>query len=126
MISPADMRQLIENMYAAHAVLWTLGFTPDELFVSAPKIVNAPEPGNHATLYVRRGGLQFTYWMEPRLEREEAEQFLRGWAAFAERADRIPIEDRNAMVRRSLVWRTKHELLRALLAKGFTFTAIQN
>lgn len=125
-MGPTEMRRLLEDMYAAHAILWSLGFDASELFVSAPNILNAPVPGRYATLIVRRGEQQFTYWMTPRLEGEDVDRFLAGWLAFAARVKRIPRDDLDALVKRSVVWREKTALLSGLAAKGFRFTACEN
>lgn len=124
-VRPRDLRPTIEEMYAAHCVLWNLGFSPDELFVSTPNVLNGDPPGHYATLTIRRGELKFIYNLSPRLEEAECDRFLAAWLAFAERRGHTKAElDR--MVWRSKVWREKSSFLAALTLKGFRFTAVEN
>jgi len=122
-IPPHELRRTIEEMYAAHCVLWNLGFSPDELFVSTPNVLNGDPPGLYATLTVQRGELRFIYNLPPRLSDASSRRFLRAWLAFAERGDRAPKAELDRMVWRSEVWRRKAELAAALTVKGFRFTA---
>lgn len=125
-LRPRDLRRTIEEMYAAHCVLWNLGFSPDELFVSVPNVLNGDPPGYYATLTLRRGPRSFIYNLAPRLEETEGERFLSSWLAFATRLPELPMAELDRMVKRSDVWHRKASFLAALAAKGFRFPAVEN
>lgn len=125
-LRPRDLRRTIEEMYAAQCVLRTLGFSPEELFVSAPNVLNGDPPGHYATVTVRRGELSFIYNLAPRLSEADCDRMLKAWSAFAGRLRRAPIAELEAIVRKSDVWRRRTEFVSALAAKGFRFTAVEN
>lgn len=121
-----DLRRTIEEMYAAHCILWNLGFSPDELFVSTPNVLNGDPPGHYATLTLRRGELRFIYNLPPRLEEADCDRFLEAWKSFAERGPDKSTAELDRMVRRSEVWRRKASFVAALTLRGFRFTAVEN
>lgn len=121
-----ELRRVIHEMYAAHCILWNLGFSPDELFVSTPNVVNGDPPGLYATLTLRRDELAFVYNLPPRLDEADAELFLARWLEFADRVRRIPKSKLDRIVRGSDVWRRKGEMLMVLARKGFRFQAVEN
>lgn len=125
-LRPRQLRRTIEEMYAAHCVLWNLGFSPEELFVSTPQVLNGDPPGHYATLTVRRGELCFRYNLAPRLEETDCERFLGRWCDFAHEVTDLPTAQLTRMVQRSEVWRRKASFLAALTLKGFRFTAVEN
>jgi len=125
-LHPRQLRRTIEEMYAAHCVLWNLGFSPDELFVSTPDVVNGDPPGRYATLTLRRGGLSFIYNVAPRLDDADCQRFLSHWSAFAHRVKELPASELDRMVKRSEVWHRMSSFLLALAAKGFRFAAVEN
>jgi len=123
---PRQFRRTLEELYAAHCILWNLGFSPEEIFVSAPNVVNGDPPGHYATLTLRRGGLSFIYNLPPRLERADADLFLREWLAFSKRVRSMPNAKLDRMVRGSDVWQRKSEMLAVLARKGFRFAAVES
>lgn len=125
-LRPRALRRTIEEMYAAHCVLWNLGFSPDELFVSTPNVLNGDPPGHYATLTVRRGELRFIYNLPPRLEEIDCDRFLSSWLAFGGKVKELPIAELDRLVKKSDVWRRKASFLAALTVKGFRFTAVEN
>lgn len=113
-------------MYAAHCVLWNLGFSPDELFVSAPNVLNGDPPGHYATLTLRRGELSFIYNLPPRLDETDCDRFLSSWLAFGARVTELSNAELDRIVHHSDVWRRRASFLAALAAKGFRFPAVEN
>ncbi len=119
-------RRTLEEMYAAHCILWNLGFSPEEIFVATPHVLNGDPPGHYATLKLTRGDLSFIYNLPPRLDEADAEFFLREWLAFSKRVRRMPNTKLDRMVRGSEVWQRKSEMLMVLAQKGFRFTAVES
>jgi hypothetical protein len=123
---PRPFRRTLEELYAAHCILWNLGFSPEEICVSAPHVTNGDPPGHYATLTLERDGRSFIYNLPPRLEQSEETPFLEAWLAFADSVRKVPQAKLDRMVRRSEVWRRKHEMLAVLALKGFRFVAVES
>lgn len=125
MIGPADLARLLDELYAAHWILWNVGFTPDELFVGASMVLNAEPPAMHAYLKVQRADGEFVLPVGPALDRKSSKHVLRAWLRFIDQA-RIEREKNAAALerrlRRTIVWDRRVEFLTRLAAKGFHLT----
>lgn len=114
----AALDQLIVDTYAVHFVLWNLGVTPDEIFVQAALIANAPKPGVHATVTVKRAGKSWVMWLDRLEGNPEILQFEAAWRDFASRQPELSEDAKDALVARSRAIGQMEEIRQGLLAKG--------
>jgi hypothetical protein len=109
---------LVQEAYAAHAMLTNLGFEPDEVFVGVQPVVNVNPPGLCALVQLRAQGRVFTLPID-RVTREQSKWFLEAFKAFAADQPTMPRPILDQIMRESLMYARRREMLTALVAKGF-------
>jgi len=124
-LDPLDLAHLTRETYAAHCLLMTLGFRPDDIFVATPLILNASPPGTHAAVILRPGPDQFVLWMPPVLV-EDCERYLAAWQEFAAAQPTMPRRALDRIVRRSAMFARRAEIVMALARRGISMPAVTN
>lgn len=126
----AELGQVMDEAYAAHVILWNLGFEPSQIdcFVS-PTIIeqNAP-PVLSCVVVLKAQELTFTMPVGEVLERQQAEEFTVVWPDYCQRASAQRWRDSRVLdhrVERTQIWRRKTDVLWAMARKGFRFPRAQ-
>lgn len=125
-LSEGELERMVHEVYAAHAVYMRLGFLPEEIFVSVPWVLDATPPGHYAVVTLRRGDLQFVYWMDPIANESEGEAFCKAWSAFSHAQPAMDRKVLDDIVLGSRVYADRVRFLSALTAKGFMFDVVLN
>lgn len=126
----ADLSQLMDEAYAAHVILWNLGFEPSQIdcFVAPTVIEKRAPPALCCVVVLKAQELSFTMPVGEVLQRQQAEQFAVVWPDYCQQASAQRWRDSRVLdrrVQRTQIWRRKTDVLMGLALKGFRFPNVK-
>ena len=117
----ARVDAMVREAYAAHQILFQLGYDPSEVWVTVAPVLNVI-PAMQVCVIVKliRGDKEFVMPVATVGSEKESKLFQKAWREFAARGKRRKTADElETMVRSSQIWARLPELLLSLEAKGF-------
>lgn len=126
----AELGQLMDEAYAAHVILWNLGFEPSEIdcYVAPTVLQKGLAPVLSCVVILTAQELSFAMPVGAPLQRIQAEEFAVVWPDYCALATRQRNFDARVLdrrVARTHIWGRKTEVLFALARKGFRFPRVR-
>lgn len=119
-LTAAQLDVLVAEAYAVHAIVTSLGFEPDEVFIGTAIAANVSPPVPCAVVTIRRREKQCRISVSELSDVSECEQFTEAWSRFAtDGKSKLARAELDAMVKQTFVWRDRIRILFALVTKGF-------
>lgn len=124
-LDETDLRRITHEIYAVHAILWGVGFQPDELSVSCRKVNGSGDLV--AVVDIDRSGKQFAIIAASTpLAVEDVPRLDAAWKAFLGRRSNLGSYALDLLVKRAHQWTCKSHLLMALTMAGFDLAPPRN
>lgn len=109
---------VVAEAYVVHFMMFNCGLEPDDVFVGADRIVNAPTGDPYAFVSARKNGKEFLFWIAPLPLLEDAKEFRKAWLDFCRRQPQLDVLELDELVVRSQAYRQFPKLRQGLIDKG--------
>lgn len=123
MMTRDEAWRIVAEAYAVHFILFACDLSPDDVFVSTDRVVNAPTTDRYASVIARRSGQQFLMWIAPLPTRQDVRAFRKAWRIFSVKQPKMPKAELDLVVCTSDAYRQLPAIRDGLIAKGLATQA---